>query len=82
MRALPLLLLLAGCSSAPRIVEVPVTVEVVRYETIPVPAVLLQPCTLPSLDIKTNQDLESSLGAAILELQRCTEDKVAISELE
>lgn len=75
-------LALAGCSSPPRVVEAPTTVEVVRYETIPVPAVLLQPCALPSLDLKTNQDLESALAAAILELQRCTQDKQAIKDLE
>ncbi len=82
MRALPLLLLLAGCSSTPEIIRETVPVEITVYETVPVPAVLLYPCELPDLDLKTNQDLESTLGAAILELLRCTEDKTTISELE
>jgi hypothetical protein len=82
MRALMLLLLLTGCGTTTELLQETTIVEVVKYETVPVPAVLLEPCKLPELDLKTNKDLESALAAAITELQRCTEDKVAISELE
>ncbi len=83
MRALMLLPgLLAGCASVPEVITVATPVEIVRTETVPVPQVLLRACEVDLSALKSNQDLESALGAAILELQRCTDDKVAISELE
>ncbi len=71
-----------GCASTPEVLTVPVPVEITVYETVPVPAALLRACKVPDLDLKTNQDLESALGAAILELIRCTQDKNAIRDLE
>ncbi len=73
---------IAGCSSTPTLIEVPVLVEVTVYETVPVPEALLQPCRVSLDQLETNQDLERALGEAILELRQCTADKVAISELE
>ena len=71
-----------GCGTTTELLQETTSVEVVKYEIDPIPAVLLEPCKLPDLDLKTNKDLESALAAAITELQRCTEDKVAISELD
>lgn len=71
-----------GCSSVPAIIEIPVITEVKVYVTVPVPATLLEPCTVDLSELNNNQDLERTLGAAILELRQCTADKVAISELE
>ncbi len=75
-------ILVSGCSTTTEIIKDPVLVTETIYETVAVPATLLEPCVAPVLDINTNKDLESALAAAIIELQRCTEDKVAISELE
>ncbi len=71
-----------GCASTERLIEVPVIIEVPIYETVPVPDVLLRACKVDLSALKSNQDLEAVLGAAILELNRCTADKVAIGELE
>lgn len=82
MRALPLLLLLTGCASTERLIEVPVITEVVRYETVPVPEVLLIACKVDLSALNSNQDLERTLGEAIVELRRCTDDKESIRNLE
>lgn len=82
MKTLPLAILLTGCAADPQIIEVPVIQEVVRVETVPVPAGLLDPCTVELTELETNQDLERALAAALLELERCTRDKRAIGELE
>jgi len=74
--------LLAGCASTDRLIEVPVITEVVRYEMVPVPEVLLRACTVDLSALKSNQDLERTLGEAIVELQRCTDDKESIRNLE
>ncbi len=87
MRGTSILLILAGLVSGcgtvtTKVATVATPVEIIRTVTVPVPATLLEPCVVPELDIETNRDLESALAAAILELQRCTQDKIAISELE
>ena len=71
-----------GCGTTTEIIKDPVLVTETIYETMPVPETLLRACTVDLSALKSNKDLESTLAAAILELQRCTEDKVAISELE
>lgn len=74
-------MLLVGCARAP-IVHEPVEVEVVRYEAIPVPEVLLKACKVTLDALNSNQDLELALAAALIELQRCTADKEAIREIQ
>ena len=84
MRALAILaaaLLATGCAH-PVVIHEPVEVEVVRYETIPVPASLLGVCKIAPLDIKTNADIEQALADALIELKRCTADKEAIRALD
>lgn len=73
------ILWLAGCVKTVTVRE-PVEVPVTVYETIPVPEVLLEPCSV-ELELKTNADLERALAAALLELKRCTADKEAIRSL-
>ena len=74
--------LLTGCGTTTQIIKDPVLVTETIYETVPVPETLLRACKVDLSALKSNKDLESTLAAAILELQRCTEDKVAISELD
>lgn len=76
------LALLSGCASTPTTVYETVEVEVVRYETTPVPEALLRPCSVDVGDLWTNADLERTLAEALLELRRCTDDKAAIRDLE
>lgn len=76
-----LLLSLGGCAAEPRLIEVPVVTTVTVYETVPVPEVLLRACKVDLSALESNQDLERTLGNAILELRQCTEDKEAIREL-
>lgn len=82
MRAALLLscLLAAGCAR-PTIVREPVEVEIVRYETVPVPEALLIPCFIAPLELKTNADLEDAVAEALIELKRCSADKEAIRKL-
>lgn len=72
---------LFGCTSAP-IVHEPIEVELVRYETVQIPAILLVPCTVTLGDLKSNSDLELATAAALTALKLCNEDKAAIRALE
>jgi hypothetical protein len=72
---------LSGCAK-PLVVTEPIEVQIVRYEPVPVPEVLLTPCRVTLSDLNTNQDLELALADALLELRRCSADKDAIRELE
>ena len=74
-------MLLAGCAR-PTLVHDPIEVQIVRYEPVPVPEALLQPCAVLLDGLETNQDLEAALAEALLELERCTDDKAAIRDLE
>jgi hypothetical protein len=65
----------------PTIIREPVEVEIVRYETVPVPEALLAPCLITPLALETNADLEAALAEALIELNRCTADKDAIRSL-
>lgn len=73
-----LMALLQGCSSSkPQIIRVPFERTVV--EKVQAPANLLEPCAVPTLDtLKTNKDLETALGEAIISLASCNEDKEGI----
>lgn len=73
-------MLLVGCAR-PTIVHEPIEVEVVRYETVPVPEVLLKACKVTLGALNSNSDLETALAAALLELKACTADKEAIRGL-
>lgn len=73
--------LAAGCVRTVTIRE-PVEVPVTVYETVPVPEVLLTPCQISLTPLVINADLERALAAALLELERCSQDKEAIRELE
>lgn len=81
------LLSLFGCASQPITIHDVETVEVVRYETVPVPEILLQPCTPESFhesfqEMANNADLERILAAAIVSLISCDADKEAIRALK
>lgn len=71
----------AGCVR-PVVVTEPVEVEIVRYETVPVPEALLKACKVSLGTLNSNQDLELALAAALIELKRCTADKEQIRGLE
>jgi hypothetical protein len=81
-----LLLSAAGCATKPITVREIETVEVVRYETVPVPAALLQPCGKSLQEsfhgLATNGDLERFAAELIVSLQLCNADKEAIRALE
>ena len=71
-----------GCAAKPVVVYETVEVEVVKYEQIPVPEALLRACFVDLQGLETNEDMERALFEAVLELNRCTDDKEAIRELE
>lgn len=74
-------MLLVGCAR-PTIVREPVEVEVVRYETVPIPAILLDSCGTMFGPLVTNADLEAALAAAIITIADCNADKEAIRGLQ
>ena len=73
-----LLVLLTGCSSSgPEIIRVPFERTVI--EKVQTPDALLEACPVPDLaTLKTNKDLETALGEAIVSLGSCNEDKEGI----
>lgn len=70
-----------GCAR-PTIVREPIEVELVRYETVHIPEILLTPCKVTLGDLNSNQDLELAAAAALAALKLCNEDKAAIRALE
>jgi hypothetical protein len=75
-------MLVFGCAKDPIVVREPIEVPITVYETVPVPTILLRPCSVDTSELWTNQDLEQALAAALIELQSCTDDKEAIGRLE
>ena len=75
-------LLCFGCAAEPTVVYEQVPVEVVKYETVPVPDLLLKACKVTLGALKSNSDLETALADALVELKRCTDDKEQIRALK
>jgi hypothetical protein len=77
-------ILLAGCAGTPEPVVIKEFVEVPieRVQVVPVPEALLTPCVIEILQMETNEDMEMALIDALIELQRCTQDKNDIRALK
>jgi hypothetical protein len=71
-------LLLAGCGSIVREVH---EVDIIRYETVPLPEALLQPNKVDVGTLETNGDIERAFADALLTLGQCNADKEAIKRL-
>ena len=78
--AISLLALLIGCgTSQPQIIRVPFERTVI--EKVRTPEELLRQSRTPDLDsLKTNGDLETRLGEALISLETCNKDKARIKE--
>ena len=78
---LPLCLMAcAGCSPA-TVLTKPEIVEVVRIETVPVPAELTQPCTPLYAQPETNGDLLNLTRLLLESLETCDGHMASIKEL-
>ena len=73
---------LTGCATKPITVTEVETVEVVRYELVPIPDILLRPCVVSLDGLNTNADLERVVAESVVALRECTADKEAIRNLE
>jgi hypothetical protein len=78
-----ILLVLAGCASAPPAPEpVPALIKVPVTKYVPVPADLTKPCPIQRAKARTVEAVVAAYNANVTSLQGCNADKAAIRKLE